>query len=33
MPLGGNDIWLHLASGAVLLVAGFLSPSAEAATA
>jgi Domain of unknown function (DUF4383) len=33
VPLGGNDIWLHLASGAVLLVAGFLSPSPEAATA
>jgi hypothetical protein len=33
VPLGGNDIWLHLASGAVLLVAGFLSPSSEAATA
>ena len=33
VPLGGNDIWLHLASGAVLLVAGFMSPSTEAATA
>jgi hypothetical protein len=32
VPLGGNDIWLHLASGAVLLVAGFMSPSTEAAT-
>ena len=26
MPIGGNDIWLHLASGAVLLVVGFLLP-------
>lgn len=25
VPLGGNDIWLHLASGAVLLAGGFLS--------
>jgi hypothetical protein len=33
VPLGGNDIWLHLASGAVLLVAGFLGTSPEAATA
>lgn len=33
VPLGGNDIWLHLASGAVLLVAGFLGTSTEAATA
>jgi len=24
VPLGGNDIWLHLASGAILLVGGFL---------
>ena len=23
-PLGGNDIWLHLASGVILLAAGFL---------
>lgn len=33
VPLGGNDIWLHLASGTVLLVAGFLGTSPEAATA
>jgi Domain of unknown function (DUF4383) len=33
VPLGGNDIWLHAASGAILLVAGFLAPSAEAAAA
>ena len=33
VPLGGNDIWLHAASGVILLVAGFLAPSAEAATA
>ena len=24
VPLGGNDIWLHLATGAILLAAGFL---------
>lgn len=29
LPLGGNNIWLHLASGAILLVAGFLGESAE----
>jgi hypothetical protein len=28
VPLGGNDIWLHLATGAILLVAGFMSESA-----
>ena len=28
VPLGGNDIWLHLASGAVLLAGGFLSEAA-----
>ena len=28
VPLGGNDIWLHLASGAILLVGGFLSETA-----
>lgn len=28
VPLGGNDIWLHLASGAVLLAGGFLSETA-----
>jgi hypothetical protein len=32
VPLGGNDIWLHLASGAILLVAGFLDTGTEAAT-
>ena len=24
VPLGGNDIWLHLASGAVLVATGFM---------
>jgi hypothetical protein len=24
VPLGGNDIWLHLASGVILLAAGFM---------
>ena len=24
VPLGGNDIWLHLASGAILLATGFM---------
>jgi hypothetical protein len=24
LPLGGNDIWLHLASGAILLAVGFM---------
>jgi hypothetical protein len=33
VPLGGNDIWLHLASGIILLAAGFIGTSAEAATA
>ena len=33
VPLGGNDIWLHLASGAILLAAGFMGTSTEAATA
>jgi hypothetical protein len=33
VPLGGNDIWLHLASGAILLAAGFLSTSSATATA
>ena len=33
VPLGGNDIWLHLATGAILLVAGFLGTSTEPATA
>ncbi len=26
MPIGGNDIWLHLASAAVLLIVGFALP-------
>ncbi len=26
VPLGGNDIWLHLASGIILLAVGFMSP-------
>jgi hypothetical protein len=25
VPLGGHDIWLHLASGAILLAVGFMS--------
>lgn len=29
VPLGGNDIWLHLASGAILLAASFLGTSSE----
>jgi Domain of unknown function (DUF4383) len=33
VPLGSNDIWLHLASGAILLVAGFLGTGTEPATA
>jgi hypothetical protein len=33
VPLGGNDIWLHLASGIILLAAGFMGTSTEAATA
>lgn len=33
VPLGGNDIWLHLASGAILLAAGFLGTSTEPAAA
>lgn len=33
VPLGGSDIWLHLASGAILLAAGFLGESAEPRTA
>jgi hypothetical protein len=33
VPLGGNDIWLHLASGAILVATGFLGTSSEAATA
>lgn len=33
VPLGGNDIWLHLATGAILLAAGFMGESAETRTA
>ena len=33
VPLGGNDIWLHLATGAILLAAGFLGGEAETRTA
>jgi hypothetical protein len=33
VPLGANDIWLHLASGAILLVAGFVGAEGEPATA
>jgi hypothetical protein len=29
VPLGGNDIWLHLVTGAILLAAGFMGESAE----
>ncbi len=29
MPIGGNDIWLHLASAAVLLIVGFALPDRE----
>jgi hypothetical protein len=29
LPLGGNDIWLHLVTGAILLAAGFMGESAE----
>ena len=29
-PLGGNDIWLHLASGVILLAVGFLGADAPA---
>jgi Domain of unknown function (DUF4383) len=32
LPLGGADIWLHLATGAILLIAGFMG-AAEPATA
>jgi hypothetical protein len=28
VPLGGNDIWLHLASGVILLAGGFMGESA-----
>ena len=33
VPLGGNDIWLHLATGAILLGSGFVGEGAEARTA
>jgi hypothetical protein len=33
VPLGGNDIWLHLATGAILLAAGFLGGETETRTA
>ena len=33
VPLGGNDIWLHLATGAILLAAGFMGESADVRTA
>jgi hypothetical protein len=32
VPLGGNDIWLHLASGAILLATGFMATDEAAAT-
>lgn len=32
VPLGGNDIWLHLATGAVLLATGFMATDEAAAT-
>lgn len=33
LPIGGNDIWIHLASGAILTYAGFATaPSGRAAT-
>jgi hypothetical protein len=32
VPLGGNDIWLHLATGAILLATGFLATEGSAAT-
>jgi hypothetical protein len=33
VPLGGNDIWLHLASGAILLATGLMASDEAAATA
>jgi len=33
LPLGGNDIWLHLASGVILLAVGFMDTSERATTA
>jgi len=32
VPLGGNDIWLHLASGAILLATGLMATDEAAAT-
>lgn len=32
VPLGGNDIWLHLATGAILLATGFMATDDAAAT-
>ncbi len=32
VPLGGNDIWLHLATGAILLATGFMASSEASAT-
>lgn len=32
VPLGGNDIWLHLATGAILLATGFMATDDTAAT-
>ena len=29
VPLGGNDIWLHLVTGAILLAAGFMGETEE----
>jgi preprotein translocase subunit Sss1 len=29
LPIGGNDVWLHLASGVILLAVGFFMTSAE----
>ncbi|MDQ4036502.1 MAG: DUF4383 domain-containing protein [Chloroflexota bacterium] len=33
VPLGGNDIWLHLATGAILLATGFMATDQASATA
>ena len=33
VPLGGNDIWLHLATGAILLATGFMATEEAGATA
>lgn len=33
VPLGGHDIWLHLATGAILLATGFMATDEAAATA